>query len=90
MAAALYSFKIRGLTSGGATINTVDVSYNSDGSITFTDSNGRTRWFDVAPACGGDGLARLIKEIFTGAGGFDAGSSGVQGHRVFGEPTLPQ
>jgi len=87
--AALYTFKIRGLTSGSATINTVDVTYDTDGILRFTDSNGVARSIPINPASG-EGFARLIFEIFTGASGLDAGSSGVQGHRVFGEPRIAQ
>lgn len=87
--AQLYSFQIRGLTAGGATINTVAVSYDSDGFVRFTDLTGRPRSVMVANN-GDEGMSALLKMIFTGASGFDAGSAGVQGHRVFAEPSLIQ
>jgi hypothetical protein len=87
--AQLYSFKIQGQTSGGAAIATLVVSYDSDGFLRFTDANGDKKWVEVENGCGGD-VASLLKEIFTGAGGFDAGSAGVQGHRPFGMPGIIQ
>lgn len=89
----LYSFKVSGRTSsttdGTATgiISTLTVSYDSDGIMRYTDANGKVHEID----CGGlPGLQKFIKDLFTGTGGFDAGSSGVQGHRVFGVPVLKQ
>lgn len=87
--AQVYNFKLRGLTSGSATINTVDVSYDSDGILRFTDATGRARQVLIG-GCGNEGLAQLIFDVFTGASGLDAGSTGVQGHRVFGVPALKQ
>ena len=85
--AQLYSLKIQGQTSGGAAIGTLVVSYDGDGYLRFTDSSGIRRAVMVANHDMGD-VARLLKEIFTGAGGFDADTTGVQGHHVFGEPRL--
>jgi hypothetical protein len=79
----LYSFKIQGQTAADAAIATVAVSYRSDGSITFT-IDGQPGTINIH---GNDSMSRLVKAIFTGTGGIDAGSSGVQGHRVFAVET---
>lgn len=83
--AAVYTGKIRGLTAGSATVATVDVTYDADGFITFTDTEGNIQRVPVTGA-----FAELVQMIFTGASGLEAGSSGVQGHRVFGIPALKQ
>ena len=91
--AQLYSFKLSGRTSsttdGTATgiISTLTVSYDSDGVLRYTDSDGNVHLIDMA---GSAGMQKLVKDLFTGTGGFDAGSAGVQGHRVFGVPVLKQ
>lgn len=69
---SLHSWKIQGQTAANAAINTVAVSYNGNGSLTFTDSSGTHRSIQV----GYDGdLARLLKEIFTGTGGWTTGQN---------------
>ncbi len=80
--AVLYTFKIRGLTSGSSTIATTDVTVDSDDMLRFTDSTGQKR---VVPIQGD--FAILLQGIFTGGSGYDAGSSNVQGHRTFGNPS---
>jgi hypothetical protein len=67
---AVYTFKIRGLTSGSATIATLDVTIDSDGMLRFTDTNSQPRAIPVK----GD-VAALLKEIFTGASGLETGSA---------------
>jgi hypothetical protein len=66
--AAIYTFKIRGLTSGSATIATVDCTIDEDGMLRYTDSDGNPRSVKIA----GD-FAQLMKDIFTGGGGVDSG-----------------
>lgn len=89
--AQIYSFKLTGRTSasvdGTATglIATVAVSYDSDGFLRWTDASGIARAVPVNSE-----VAVLLNTLFTGTGGIDAGSSGVQGHRVFGVPELKQ
>jgi hypothetical protein len=89
--AQLYSFKISGRTAastdGTATgiIATLAVSYDSDGFLRFTDTEGNVHAIPMTLE-----VAELMKVIFTGTGGIDAGSSGVQGHRPFGVPALAQ
>ena len=85
----MYSFKIKGTTTGDAVIGTVSVTIDFDGTIHYTDSNSKARTILYGPQ-DSDGLARLFYEIFTGGSGIDAGSAGVQGHRVFGEPRILQ
>lgn len=93
--AQLYSFKLSGRTAasvdGTATgiIATLSVSYDSDNKLRWTDANGRARWVEIRNGGSGD-LASLLATLFTGTGGIDAGSAGVQGHRPFGEPKLAQ
>ena len=67
---ATYTFKIRGLTSGSATIATVDVTWDTDEVLRFTDGNGVKRAIPIK----GD-FARLMKEIFTGGSGLDSGKA---------------
>lgn len=92
--AQVYSFKITGRTAastdGSATglIATVAVSYDSDGYLRFTDANGRPRAVSISNST--SDVAALLRLIFTGSGGVDAGTTNVQGHRVFGEPALKQ
>jgi hypothetical protein len=83
--AQLYSFKLRGLTAADATIATKTVSYDSDGFLRWTDANSIARRVPIS----GD-LAELLREVFTGTGGIDAGTTNVQGHRPFGSPRLAQ
>lgn len=83
----LYSFKLRGLTSGSATIATATVSWDADGYLRFTDANGKARAISIVDSSQGD-FAALMKVCFTGASGLDASSTGVQGTSVFGEPQL--
>lgn len=88
---ALFSFKLSGRTSastlGTATgiIASKDVTYDDDGYLSYSDANSIPRRIPIS----GD-LAQLLKELFTGTGGLTAGSSGVQGHRTFSVPSLPQ
>jgi hypothetical protein len=63
MASKLYDGKVRGLTSGSATIGTKDIELWDDGVLRFSDSNGKPRSVQLR----GD-LMRLFKEAFTGAG----------------------
>lgn len=83
--AQIYNFKLSGLTSASATIATVDVSYDTDGFLRFNDVTGQPRRVKID----GD-FAALLWAAFTGVSGFDAGSPGVQGHRVFNEPRVLQ
>lgn len=83
----LYSFKLRGLTSGSATIATVTVSWDADNYLRFTDANGVAREISIVDSSQGD-FAALMKACFTGSGGLDASTTGVQGTAVFGEPKL--
>lgn len=82
---AYKQFKIQGQTTADAAIATVSVDYDADGFITFADSESNKHRIPVTGP-----FAELVKLIFTGTGGIDAGSSGVQGHRVFGVPKLKQ
>ena len=92
--AVLYNFKVSGRTSastdGTATglISTNAVTIDSDGFLRFTDSTGRPRSFSIG-SDGGD-ISAFVKLLFTGVGGVDAGSAGVQGHRIFSEPAVLQ
>lgn len=84
--ATLYTFDIQGQTTASVAIGTVtDITIDSDGFFRFTDSDGNARAIKIE----GD-FGRLVKQLYTGASGFDAGSSGVQGHRVFGQSVLKQ
>jgi hypothetical protein len=67
MATNVYTFKIRGLTSGSATIATKDVTIDSDGMLRWSDTNGDPRALRLT----GD-VAQLMKDIFTGASGIDS------------------
>lgn len=83
--AQLYSFKLRGLTAASATIATVTVSYDGDGFLRWTDANSQPRSVQIQGNVG-----ELLKELFTGTGGIDASSTGVQGHTPFGDSKLVQ
>lgn len=91
----MYSLKLSGRTAasvdGTATgiIATLAVSYDTDGVVRWVDSSGKTRTLSISNDASGD-LASLLRTLFTGTGGLDAGSAGVQGHRVFGEPVILQ
>jgi hypothetical protein len=85
--ATVYSFKVAGLTSASATIATLDVTWCTDGYLRFTDANGDPHAINIGNGCGGH-IADLLKSIFTGSGGLDADSAGVQGASVFGSPKL--
>lgn len=92
--AALYSFKISGRTSASADgtatgiIATAAVTLDDNGRVTFTDSTGRTRHLQIAND--ESAVSALLQVLFTGVGGVDAGSAGVQGYRFFGQPVVPQ
>lgn len=74
--AALYSFKLTGRTSayveGTATglIGVATVSYNDDGSLSFTTSNGEK--VVIQPSAN---VNKLLKIVFTGTGGFPTGKN---------------
>jgi hypothetical protein len=65
--AVLHSLKIRGLTAADATVATVSVTLDTDGMLRFTDARSVKRAIPLE----GD-LAALIKDIFTGTGGYEA------------------
>jgi hypothetical protein len=65
--AVLHSLKLRGMTSADATIATVEVTLDTDGMLRFTDARSVAR----AIPLNGD-LAALIKDLFTGTGGYEA------------------
>jgi hypothetical protein len=82
----LYTFDIQGQTTSSVAIGTLtDVTIDSEGFFNFTDSESRKQRIKIEGAFG-----KLVKELYTGASGLDAGSAGVQGHRVFGIPVLTQ
>jgi hypothetical protein len=65
--AVLHSFKLQGQTSADAAIATVEVTLDTDGMLRFTDARSVVR----AIPLNGD-LAALIKDLFTGTGGYEA------------------
>lgn len=84
---AVYSFKVRGLTAASATIATLDVSYDADGFLRWTDTAGSSTPRSLKI----DGnVGEFLKEIFTGTGGITASSTGVQGHTPFGDGKVLQ
>lgn len=64
----LASFKVRGLTAASATIATVTVNYNSDGTWDFVDAASTVHVYngDCPP------INLLLQLAFTGAGGLAA------------------
>ena len=64
-----FDFQVRGLTSAAATIATKAVEFHDDGSLRFTDAAGNPRI--VQPTAD---LNALLVQIFTGTGGFAAGT----------------
>jgi hypothetical protein len=82
---AIYTGKIRGLTAASATVATVDVTYDADGFLSFTDTESNKHRIAVEGA-----VAELVKMLFTGTDGLEAGTTDVQGHRVFNVPKLKQ
>ena len=84
--ANMFTGKILGQTMAAGALGTVSpVEFSTDGIIRWTDANGNARSVVVA----GD-LAELIHTLFTGTGGLEPGSAGVQGNRSFGNPILKQ
>lgn len=82
----LYTFDIQGQTTAPVAIASItDVTIDSEGFFNFTAADGNDYQIKIEGA-----FAQLIKTIYTGTGGIDAGSAGVQGHRVFGVPVLKQ
>jgi len=78
---AVYTRKLRSLTADGSTtIATIDVTIDSDGFL-------RTAGLELQ--INGD-VGKLISLLFDAANGVDQGSSGVQGHRIFGQPEIIQ
>lgn len=64
-----FDFQVRGLTSGAATIATKAVEFHDDGSLRFTDVAGNRRILQSNAD-----LNALLVLIFTGTGGFPAGT----------------
>jgi hypothetical protein len=64
-----FDFKFRGLTSADATIATKAVEFHDDGSLRFTDVSGNKRVLQPSAD-----LNALLVQIFTGTGGFPAGT----------------
>lgn len=83
----LYTFDIQGQTTSAVAIASItDVTIDSEGFFNFVSAvDDRTYRIKIEGT-----FAHLIKTIYTGTNGLTAGSSGVQGHRVFGVPVLAQ
>ena len=64
-----FDFQVSGLTDAAATIATKAVEFHDDGSLRFTDAGGSLRV--IQP---NSDLNALLVLIFTGTGGFPAGT----------------
>jgi hypothetical protein len=64
-----FDFKIQGQTAAGAAVAIKDVEFHDDGSLRFTTAAGRP--VIVQPTAD---LNALLVQIFTGTGGFAAGT----------------
>ena len=64
-----FDFQVSGLTSAAATIATKAVEFHDDGSLRFKDAGGSLRV--IQPNAD---LNALLVHIFTGTGGFPAGT----------------
>lgn len=70
MAQLLSGVKARGLTAASATIATVTVNYNSDGSWDFQDASGDTLVYNGSNA----EVNKLLELMFVGTGGLATGT----------------
>jgi hypothetical protein len=64
-----FDFKVQGQTSADAAIATKAVEFHDDGSLRFTDAAGNSRVLQPSAD-----LNALLVQIFTGTGGFPAGT----------------